>query len=143
MSTYYRPKELLKLDDVRDLKDVEVIEEEQDGKLSKLLHSNGSYLHFETNSKGYVIDVYRFGGNDVDDVFPKIEKQLGVSFTSEYDDDYEDYCDEETEVWRIHYPDGYCIWSNKLENDDGVITISLNFEGDNLVTNLRTGFSSG
>ena len=123
MSTYFRPTTPVKLDDIRKVLDVDVTEKDK----VILFQSNGSHLVVDMNSKGYVIDVYRYGGNHEEDIFPKIKEHFGVSFTSEYDDDYEDYCDEETKVFMIHYPDGQCCYSNKVESDDGVKTVRMNF----------------
>ena len=90
MSTYYRPRTPLKLDDVRKLKEFDVVQDgkdwgfqsiELDPKTGEKIKE--SFLSVETNSKGFVIDVYRHGANNVDDIFPHIKDRLGVSFISE------------------------------------------------------------
>ena len=118
MSTYYRPRIPIKLDDLRNCLEVNITEEDN----TIYLKNNGSFLHVDVNSKGYVKDVFRFGGNDVDDIFPKIKEHLDVSFSSEYDEDYDDYCDEETNVYQVHHPSGSCCYTNKLDGDE-VVTI--------------------
>ena len=84
MSTYYRPRRPLKLDDVRKLEEFDVVKDGKDWGFQ----SKDSFLSVETNSKGYVIDVYRHGQNDVDDIFPHIKSELGVSFISEEEINY-------------------------------------------------------
>jgi len=119
MSTYYRPRIPIKLDDLRNCLEVNITEEDN----TIYLKNNGSFLHVDVNSKGYVKDVFRFGGNDVGkDIFPKIKEHLDVSFSSEYDEDYDDYCDEETNVYQVHHPSGSCCYTNKLDGDE-VVTI--------------------
>ncbi len=90
MSTYYRPRTPLKLDDVRELEEFDVVEDgkdlgfhrvELDPKTDEI--EKECFLSVETNSRGFVIDVYRHGANNVDDIFPHIKSELGVSFISE------------------------------------------------------------
>ena len=69
MSTYYRPRTPLKLDDVRKIKEFDVEEDGEDWGFQ----SKDSFLSVETNSKGFVIDVYRHGANNVDHIFPYIK----------------------------------------------------------------------
>ena len=63
MSTYYRPRTPLKLDDVRKLKEFDVVKDGKDWGFQ----SKNSFLSVETNSKGFVIDVYRHGDNNIVD----------------------------------------------------------------------------
>ena len=118
MSTYFRPRKPIKLDDLRNCLEVNITEEDN----TIYLKNNGSSLEVDVNSNGYVTDVFRFGGNDENDIFPKIEEHLDVSFSSEYDEDYDDYCDEETNVYQVHHPSGRCCYTNKLDGDE-VVTI--------------------
>ena len=111
MSTYYRPRIPIKLDDLRNCSEVNITEEDN----TIYLKNNGSFLHVDVNSKGYVTDVFRFGGNDVDDIFPKIKEHLDVSFSS----------DEETNVYMVHHPSGSVCYTNKLEGDDDTVTIMI------------------
>ena len=80
MSTYYRPRTSLKLDDVRKLKEFDVVKDGKDWGFQ----SKDCFLSVETNSKGYVIDVYRHGQNDVDDIFPKIRIPSSISINPKY-----------------------------------------------------------
>ena len=108
MSTYYRPRRPLKLDDVRDLKEFDVVKDGKDWGFQ----SKNSFLSVETNSKGFVIDVYRHGDNNVDDIFPHIKHELGVSFISEGEMNYINYRDEESKVYMLRFDDGStCYWT--------------------------------
>ncbi len=93
-----------------------------------------SFLSVETNSKGYVIDVYRHGSNNVDDIFPHIKKELGVSFISEGDINYIDYRDEESKVYMLRFEDGSTCFRTKSEDDSGVV--SLQYREDTNETNI-------
>ena len=99
MSTYYRPRTPLKLDDVRDFKEFDVVKDGKDWGFQ----SKNSFLSVEKNSRGFVIDVYPHGSNNVDDIFPHIKKELGVSFISEGDINYIDYRDEESKVYMLRF----------------------------------------
>ena len=57
MSTYYRPRTPLKLDDVRELEEFDVVEDGKDWGFQ----SKDSFLSVEKNSRGFVIDVYYSG----------------------------------------------------------------------------------
>ena len=130
MSTYYRPRTPLKLDDVRKIKEFDVEEDGEDWGFQ----SKDSFLSVETNSKGYVIDVYRHGSNNVDDIFPHIKKELGVSFISEGDINYIDYRDEESKVYMLRFEDGSTCYRTKSEDDRGVV--SLQYREDTNETNI-------
>ena len=130
MSTYYRPRTPLKLDDVRKIKEFDVEEDGEDWGFQ----SKDSFLSVETNSKGYVIDVYRHGSNNVDDIFPHIKKELGVSFISEGDINYIDYRDEESKVYMLRFEDGSTCYRTKSEDDSGVV--SLQYREDTNETNI-------
>ena len=130
MSTYYRPRTPLKLDDVRKIKEFDVEEDGEDWGFQ----SKDSFLSVETNSKGYVIDVYRHGSNNVDDIFPYIKTELGVSFISEGDINYIDYRDEESKVYMLRFEDGSTCYRTKSEDDSGVV--SLQYREDTNETNI-------
>ena len=130
MSTYYRPRTPLKLDDVRKIKEFDVEEDGEDWGFQ----SKDSFLSVETNSKGYVIDVYRHGSNNVDDIFPHIKKELGVSFISEGDINYINYRDEESKVYMLRFEDGSTCFRTKSEDDSGVV--SLQYREDTNETNI-------
>ena len=133
MSTYYRPRTPLKLDDVRELEEFDVVEDgndwgfhrvELDSKTDEI--EKECFLSVETNSKGYVIDVYRHGQNDVDDIFPYIKTELGVSFISEEEVNYSNYRDEETKVYLLKFEDGSTCYRTKSEDGSGVVTLFTN-----------------
>ena len=133
MSTYYRPRTPLKLDDVRELEEFDVVEDgndwgfhrvELDSKTDEI--EKECFLSVETNSKGYVIDVYRHGQNDVDDIFPYIKSEFGVSFISEEEVNYSNYRDEETKVYLLKFEDGSTCYRTKSEDDSGVATLFTN-----------------
>jgi len=130
MSTYYRPRTPLKLDDVRKIKEFDVEEDGEDWGFQ----SKDSFLSVETNSKGYVIDVYRHGANNVDDIFPYIKTELGVSFISEGEINYIDYRDEDSKVYMLRFEDGSTCYRTKSEDDSGVV--SLQYREDTNETNI-------
>jgi len=141
MSTYYRPRTPLKLDDVRELEEFDVVEDgndwgfhrvELDSKTDEI--EKECFLSVETNSKGYVIDVYRHGQNDVDDIFPYIKTELGVSFISEGEINYIDYRDEDSKVYMLRFEDGSTCYRTKSEDDSGVV--SLQYREDTNETNI-------
>lgn len=133
MSTYYRPRTPLKLDDVRELEEFDVVEDgndwgfhrvELDSKTDEI--EKECFLSVETNSKGYVIDVYRHGQNDVDDIFPYIKRELGVSFISDEEVNYSNYRDEESKVYQLKFEDGSTCYRTKSEDNSGVVTLFTN-----------------
>jgi len=141
MSTYYRPRTPLKLDDVRELEEFDVVEDgndwgfhrvELDSKTDEI--EKECFLSVETNSKGYVIDVYRHGSNNVDDIFPYIKTELGVSFISEGEINYIDYRDEDSKVYMLRFEDGSTCYRTKSEDDSGVV--SLQYREDTNETNI-------
>jgi len=130
MSTYYRPRRPLKLDDVRKLEEFDVVKDGKDWGFQ----SKDSFLSVETNSKGFVIDVYRHGANNVDDIFPYIKTELGVSFISEGEINYIDYRDEDSKVYMLRFEDGSTCYRTKSEDDSGVV--SLQYREDTNETNI-------
>ena len=142
MSTYYRPRTPLKLDNVRELEEFDVVEDgndwgfhrvELDSKTDEI--EKECFLSVETNSKGYVIDVYRHGSNNVDDIFPHIKKELGVSFISEGDINYIDYRDEESKVYMLRFDDGSTCYRTKSEDDSGVVSLQYTLNGESNLYN--------
>ena len=137
MSTYYRPRTPLKLDDVRELEEFDVVEDGKDWGFHKVELDPKTdeiekecFLSVETNSKGYVIDVYRHGQNDVDDIFPDIKSELGVSFISEGEMNYINYRDEESKVYMLRFDDGSTCYRTKSEDDSGVVSLQYSFDGN-------------
>ena len=126
MSTYYRPRRPLKLDDVRKLEEFDVVKDGKDWGFQ----SKNSFLSVETNSKGFVIDVYRHGGNNVDDIFPHIKTGLGVSFISEEEINYINYRDEESKVYMLRFDDGSTCYRTKSEDDSGVVSLQYTLDGE-------------
>ena len=126
MSTYYRPRTPLKLDDVRKLKEFDVVKDGKDWGFQ----SKDCFLSVETNSKGYVMDVYRHGQNDVDDIFPHIKTGLGVSFISEEEINYINYRDEESKVYMLRFEDGSTCYRTKSEDDSGVVSLQYTLDGE-------------
>jgi len=126
MSTYYRPRTPLKLDDVRKLKEFDVVKDGKDWGFQ----SKDCFLSVETNSKGYVMDVYRHGQNDVDDIFPHIKTGLGVSFISEEEINYINYRDEESKVYMLRFDDGSTCYRTKSEDDSGVVSLQYTLDGE-------------
>ena len=131
MSTYYRPRTPLKLDDVRKLKEFDVVKDGKDWGFQ----SKDSFLSVETNSKGFVIDVYRHGGNNVDDIFPHIKTGLGVSFISEEEINYINYRDEESKVYMLRFDDGSTCYRTKSEDDSGVVSLQYTLDGESNLYN--------
>ena len=131
MSTYYRPRTPLKLDDVRKLEEFDVVKDGKDWGFQ----SKECFLSVETNSKGYVIDVYRHGANDVDDIFPHIKSELGVSFISEEEMNYINYRDEESKVYMLRFDDGSTCYRTKSEDDSGVVSLQYTFDGESNLYN--------
>ena len=60
-----------------------------------------------------------------------------MSFSSEYDEDYENYCDEETHVYMVHHPSGSCCYSNKLEGDEVGVTIMMDLDIDSMMGEIK------
>jgi hypothetical protein len=138
MSTYYRPMSPFKLDDVRNIEEIDVVEVGNDWGFK----NKDSFLSVETNSEGYVIDVYRHGSNDVDDIFPHIEKELAVTFISEEDDYYSNFRHKETKVYKLRFDDGQTCYRTKSEDDSGVISLQYNLDGNGSNSYKPNGESS-
>ena len=116
----------IKLDDVRTLTEFDVVENGKDWGFK----NKNSFLSVETSSDGYVIDVYRHGSNDVDDIFPHIERELAVTFISEEEDFYSNFRHEETKVYKLRFEDGQTCYRTKSEDESGVISLQNNLDGN-------------
>ena len=126
MSTYYRPRCKFTFDDIKTANERLSLEHQEENKGvpdneqekleiiwlalghngSNLLYRNGAYLHFAMNKSRDIIDVFRYGSNNEDEILNPIDWHSGVSFVSEYDDDYMDYLDNDTPVVTIKMPLG-------------------------------------
>ena len=106
MSTYYRPTEPIPLQKIKDSKFLEdhgfeVVEDE-----------NGTYftcgescIHFATDDKNNVIDLFRYGANNSEHIITPLRYEFEVDFVSEHDDDYDDYASDDTGVMTINIAD--------------------------------------
>ena len=102
MSTYYRPSTPIPLDDIKNnnslkLKGFEVVQED-----TEQYFYCDSYIHFSTDKKNNVIDLYRYNSNNADDVLEPLSIEFGVDFISEYEDEYQDLASPETPVMTIN-----------------------------------------
>lgn len=124
MSTYFRPRCELNLKDIASVNKNLSMEHDEENKDvprndrdkletiwvcfdhngSNLLYRNGAYLHFDINKLGNITDVFRYGGNNADEILEPIELHTGVSFVSEYEDEYMELADDETNVISITLP---------------------------------------
>ena len=128
MSTYFRPNTTITLDDIAEVNNSI---NKLNGKMSEdtrnlkkntysdnfihiilkkdnpsLFYRNGSYLHFDMNKKGHIIDVRRYGSNDDSEILLPIEDHLGMLFVSEHEDEYSELADDETNVVNIKFGGG-------------------------------------
>ena len=94
MSTYYRPTKTLKLKDVKNINCFDIKKGIwQIDRHDYSIEFEGHYLHFDV-SKGNIIDLYRYGGNNAYKILDEITHHLGVYFVDEYDEDYQDHANE-------------------------------------------------
>ena len=108
MSTYFRPTEPIKLRHIKenlDLEEIgfEVVDNDEEDK--HYFVYKGNYIHYSTNSKGEVIDAFRYGGNDADKVLSVLEEEYQTYWISEYEGEYDDHASEETSVIHINLSD--------------------------------------
>jgi len=106
MSTYFRPTEPIKLRHIKenlDLEEIgfEVVDNDEEDK--HYFVYKGNYIHYSTNSKGEVIDAFRYGGNNSDLVLAVLEEEYEMNWISEYEDGYHNLGDEETSVIQIKF----------------------------------------
>ncbi len=95
MSTYYRPTESIDLKKLKKIKGLSVVTTKGG---YNLLEAKGSCLHYAVNRKNKVIDIFRYGANNADDILDLITEKLGIEFISEYEDEYEELADKDSEV---------------------------------------------
>jgi len=106
MSTYYRPTEPIPLQKIKDSEYLEEIEftVHNDRKMQYFC-CEGSCIHYALDKQKNVIDLFRYGGNNADDILDPLETEFGVNFVSEYDEEYDDYCHPDTGVIQIRVGD--------------------------------------
>ena len=102
MSTYYRPTGTIPLEKVKELCKVTKVVPNEHSSHGEIFHDGTNYLHFATNSKGDVIDIFRYGGNSPGDILEELEDIFEVTMVSEYEEEYGDLTDPETPVITIH-----------------------------------------
>jgi len=99
MSTYYRPTKTLKL---KDVKGINYFNIKKGNGHDYSIEFEEHYIHFDVK-KGNIIDLYRYGMNDGRMILDEITHHLGVYFVDEYDEDYQDYAEDETNVMTITF----------------------------------------
>tara|TARA_R100001594_G_scaffold34008_1_gene62790 strand:+ start:4100 stop:4411 length:312 start_codon:yes stop_codon:yes gene_type:complete len=99
MSTYYRPTEKIPLSKIKKLKEFKVIYDKEQNK--ELFFDGKNYLHFATDKKNNVIDVFRYGGNDETTILDSLESNFEIEMISEHDKGYSHFQDEDTKVINI------------------------------------------
>ena len=102
MSTYYRPTAKIPLNDIKKLKEFDVIFRNN----YKLFFDGKNYLHFATDKDNNVIDVFRYGGNDDSFILEALENNFDVEMVSEYDESYQYLADRDTAVQTIKFGGG-------------------------------------
>jgi hypothetical protein len=116
MSTYYRPNKPFDVklisevnkqialdrgneDDIPDEELISIIFRE--GTIN-LFIKDGTYLHFDMDVEGNVIDVFRYGGNNADVILEPIMTALdGIWFASEHQEEYEGFGSDDTGVFTV------------------------------------------
>jgi len=106
MSTYYRPTNAIPLQAIKDSKFLQdhefyVVEDEN----GTYFTCGGHYIHFATDSDNNVIDLFRYGANNPDDILYPLSEEFEVDFVSEHDEEYDDYADIDTAVMQISIGD--------------------------------------
>ena len=104
MSTYYRPTRRIHIDEYKKVKGLKIY----DNKNGTYMKAGKSYIHFSINTKGEVIDFYRYNTNDIGEIFNALISHPtfnDIELISEYEDDYHTYADEDTAVKRISIKD--------------------------------------
>jgi len=103
MSTYYRPTEPIPLQKIiksKGLKKLglEVIEDDN----GTYFHLEGDYIHYATDNENNVIDLFRYGRNNADNILDPLLDEFGIDFISEYDEEfYDNLRHENTPVIQI------------------------------------------
>lgn len=103
MSTYYRPTHPIKLRDIRDNPDLKelglkVMQTDQ----YRVFEMDGHVIHFATDSKNNVIDLFRYGANDPGPILETLTMEFGIRFYDEHDDEYHELANPETSVIKIN-----------------------------------------
>lgn len=88
MSTYYKPTETIPLNEIKKLKEFEVIVEKEEGK--KLFFDGTNYLHFQDDGNDNVTDILRYGGNNPNNILDALESNFKIRMIDEYDERYFD-----------------------------------------------------
>ena len=104
MSTYYRPTEKIALSKIKKLKEFKVIYNKEQNK--ELFFDGKNYLHFATDKKNNVIDVFRYGRNDETTILDSLESNFEIEMISEHDKGYSHFQDEDTKVINISIENG-------------------------------------
>ena len=105
MSTYYRPTAKIPLSKIKKLsndgmlKGVEVVYDKEQDK--EILFDGKNYLHFATDKKNNIIDIFRYGGNDESKILDTLEETFDIEMISEHDKGYSAFQDEDTKVLNI------------------------------------------
>ena len=92
MSTYYRPTEPISLEAIED---------------SDYLADVGFNVEYTKKHKYFtcddmeVIDLFRYGMNNPMKILNHLRYEFEVDFVSEHDEEYDDYCHENTKVMTI------------------------------------------
>jgi hypothetical protein len=102
MSTYYRPTAKIPLNDIKKLKEFDVIFDDN----NKLFFDGKNYLHFATDKDNNVIDVFRYGGNDESFILKALVNNFDVEMVSEYHEGYQYLADRDTAVQTIKFEGG-------------------------------------
>ena len=105
MSTYYRPTTPRPLDAIKKNKYLKDIGFDVIDTKDKQYFLCDSCIHFSTDKQNNVIDLYRYGGNNADDILDPLSDEFNVDFVSEYEDEYDDYDHPETPVKKIMIED--------------------------------------
>ena len=105
MSTYYRPTNPIPLDAIKKNKYLKDIGFDVIDTKDKQYFLCDSCIHFSTDKQNNVIDLYRYGGNNTDDILDPLSDEFEVDFISEHDEEYDDYCHPDTPVMQINIED--------------------------------------
>ena len=101
MSTYYRPTKPIPLDEIKKNKYLKDIGFDVIDTKDKQYFLCDSCIHFSTDKQNNVIDLYRYGGNNADDILDPLSEEFEVNFVSEHDEEYDDYDHPDTPVRKI------------------------------------------
>ena len=126
MSEYFRPTRPIPLDTIR--RKCRGISVEVSAERS-VFREGESFLHFQVNKSGEVIDVFRYGRNEHKNILRELEEHCDVEMVSEYADEgvlYDSLADPDTLVRVLNFEDskinGVEVISGFLVDVDGKIT---------------------